>query len=159
MNDVGIITLNGKRGGFAIVDADVFEIVNQHRWQVDYRGYIVRCAYINGRNVSFSLHAEIVDGNPYVDHKNGIKLDNTRRNLRPATMSQNIANSKKHRDAETSSFKGVYYRKDTRKWSAKIIVHRREIYLGCFTSETEAAQAYNQAALAHFGEFARTNVF
>jgi hypothetical protein len=31
-------------------------------------------------------------------------------------------------------------------------------YIGSFTSETEAARAYNAAAIKHHGEFARLNI-
>lgn len=34
----------------------------------------------------------------------------------------------------------------------------KKTYLGLYDSETEAAQAYNRAALKHFGEFANINI-
>src|SRR5262245_53364654 len=44
------------------------------------------------------------------DHKNGIPADNRWRNLRPATKSQNNANSKL-RSNSTSGHKGIYWHK------------------------------------------------
>ena len=90
------------------------------------------------------------------DHRNHDGLDNRRQNLRPCNDSQNAGNKRKHLGA-SSQLKGVDWHKSSRKWRAQIRINGRSKHLGCFTSETAAAAAYDRAALIHFGEFALTN--
>jgi len=93
---------------------------------------------------------------PQVDHRNGDKLDNRRRNLRTATTSQNKANEGLRRN-NTSGFKGVYWSAWADKWMAKITANYKDIYLGYFTRKVDAARAYNRAARRYFGKYAQLN--
>ena len=43
------------------------------------------------------------------------------------------------------------------KWRAKITIFGVRRHIGRFDDEVEAAQAYDEAALENFGEFARLN--
>ena len=58
---------------------------------------------------------------------------------------------------KTSRFKGVCWDKSKGKWQAGITINRRYIFLGRYADETDAARAYDAAALAAWGEFARLN--
>ena len=110
---------------------------------------------ILGRMHRFLLNAP--DG-VMVDHVNGNKLDNRRENLRLCTNSQNQANRKISRGK--SSFKGVTWQRRSNGsgfWKAQIIVRGEVIYLGAHVTDLEAAKAYNDAAIEHFGEFAALN--
>lgn len=88
-----------------------------------------------------------------VDHKNGNKLDNRRENLRSATKAQNSINAGPSRGR--SKYKGVSPRGG--KWRAYVVIQKRQIYLGAFNSEIEAALAYDRKVLAHYGEYAWLN--
>lgn len=93
-----------------------------------------------------------------VDHRNGDKLDNRRDNLRLCTNSQNQAN--RQTVCGKSKFKGVVWqlrRNGDGFWKAGITVGGEHLYLGCFLTDLEAARAYNEAAVSHFGEFAWVN--
>jgi len=110
-----------------------------------------------------------------VDHINGDKLDNRRMNLRLATRSENEANKRKRRshrkkDGSThtySRYKGVTKQQDGRKkcWRAIISTNAnnmgktKQVNLGSYYTEREAAEAYNKAAIEMFGEFALLNEF
>jgi hypothetical protein len=144
-------------------DAD-YERIAMHCWSVLRSGkkiYIRRDLWF-GRGLSRErvyLHravwGDVPDGQ-YVDHISGDTLDNRRCNLRLATGTQNQANRLLSRTS-TSGFKGVYFRKATGKWSADLRAGKRHISLGSFSTPEEAANAYDIAAVEHFGEFARTN--
>jgi hypothetical protein len=90
----------------------------------------------------------------YIDHINGDSLDNRIENLREATQSLNGANSKLAK-SNTSGFKGVTWRKDTKKWMAQITKNKKHYNLGSFENIEAAATAYRIAAEKLFGEFAR----
>jgi hypothetical protein len=94
-----------------------------------------------------------------VDHMNGDKLDNRRSNLRLATRGDNEANKRKRRGTTTSKYKGVTKINDGRQkcWRVSITVDTKQIKVGTFYSEDEAAKAYNKAALEQWGEFAHLN--
>ncbi len=88
-----------------------------------------------------------------VDHRRG--KSNAWDNLRAATRSTNMANRGAMPDTITG-VKGVSFHKATGKWQAQIGVERKNHYLGVFDTIEEAKAAYDEAALIHFGEFARS---
>jgi hypothetical protein len=95
-----------------------------------------------------------------IDHHNQNKLDNRRRNLRPATRSQNVGNCGL-RATNTSGFKGVSWYRAGHQWRARIVSKAKERHLGYFpptrAGKIAAARAYNKAALEYFGEYAHLN--
>ena len=98
------------------------------------------------------------DGEVYqIDHINRNRLDNQVCNLRYATISQNSANRQKTSRPKTSQYKGVSLMKKTNKLMAKIRIDGKNLYLGTFTSEEEAAMAYDLKAQEAHGEFAVLN--
>ena len=92
-----------------------------------------------------------------VDHANLDKLDNAAENLRSSTRSQNCSNTRS-RKSSSSKYLGVNWHERDGIWMARIKVNKKSKYLGSFTSETEAAHAYNLAAAKHHGEFANLNI-
>lgn len=104
------------------------------------------------------MHREIIDAPAGldVDHRDRNGLNNRRSNLRVATRGQNLANRTK-RGGTKSRFKGVYWDAGRQKWQAIARVRGRNHHLGRFDDEVTAARAYNELALAEWGEFAALN--
>jgi hypothetical protein len=92
---------------------------------------------------------------PKIDHKDGNSLNNQKSNLRFASHIQNMANRKKSKGI--SKYKGVYWNKRNKKWKAQIKSNGKEIYLGVYEEEIDAAIAYDIKAKETWGEFARLN--
>ena len=109
-----------------------------------------------GRQPTLIVHRLLGLGVGGIDHANGNGLDNRRENLRLATGSQNNSNSPK-RAWTSSRFKGVSWHRKYGKWQAGIKCSGSRRFLGFFFDETEAACAYDRAAVAAFGEFACVN--
>jgi len=89
-----------------------------------------------------------------IDHINGVRSDNRITNLREASPLQNSRNAARAR-ANTSGFKGVSFYKLDRKWTARIQVEGRSVFLGYHKTAEAASEAYKSAADKYFGEFAR----
>jgi len=78
-------------------------------------------------------------------------------NVRWATRQEQARSRGKFRGRFTSRFKGVFWHKKTRRWIAGITISGKNIYLGSFRDEEDAAHAYDVAALRYFGFFACLN--
>ena len=96
-----------------------------------------------------------------VDHIDRNRLDNRRSNLRLATKGENGRNRAVNRNKKSSVFKGVFLAGDrvhrNRPWRAWISYENRKHLLGYFSTEVEAARAYDGAARRLHGAFARVN--
>lgn len=90
-----------------------------------------------------------------IDHKNHDGTDNRILNLREATPSQNHAN-RTYQAKTVSGLKGAFYHADTGRWTARIGVAGKTLYLGMFGTAEEAHAAYATAAVKHYGDFAET---
>jgi hypothetical protein len=107
-------------------------------------------SYLRHRLVWLYVHGAWPKGG--LDHKDGLEKGDGIGNLRPATQSQNTANSRR-RASSTSGLKGVA--KFRQKWRARLMHNAKDIHLGCFDTPEAAHDAYKQAAQKLFGEFAR----
>lgn len=137
---------------YAYVDrSDLFE-VQKHSWcLLKTRSGNYAKTGIKGKTVL--LH-QFIMGGLGVDHVDGDGLNCTRSNMRSASRSQNNAN---RRPRDGKKIKCVTFDTIRQKWRAYIRVDGERIHLGYFSSEQDAAQAYNTKAIEVFGEFARLN--
>ena len=94
---------------------------------------------------------------PLVAHINEDKYDNRKENLRWATRREIGMNKLCHKNT-SSIYKGVNWKKSAKKFRSRIRMEQRDIHLGYFNDEKEAARKYNEAAIFYYGEFARLNV-
>lgn len=88
-----------------------------------------------------------------MDHRDGVKHNNSIDNLRLATQSQNNANRPRYRNNK-SGFKGAHFQNG--KWRSHIRLNRRSMYIGSYDTPEEAHAAYVAKAKELFGEFANS---
>lgn len=146
------------QGKFATVDDEDFEWLNQWKWYFA-KGYAVRQRNtLNGQRMVY-MHKEVSKPKHglVADHISTDKLDNRRKNLRNCTKGEDSRN--KHiLKSNSTGFKGVYFKKQSRKFVAQIAFNAcGQKHLGYFDTAREAGAAYAEAAKELHGEFARIN--
>lgn len=168
-----VLHKKGEKGGiveseyFAMVDDEDFEPVNAHKWflmklyhcETEIL-YARRYETINGKFTAILMHRYILEvkkREEKVDHVNHNGLDNTRKNIRICTHSQNMSFRTSVKNS-SSKYLGVSFNNKNRKWSVSLSHNKTKYYLGSFLSEDEAAFAYNEKALEAKGEYATLNI-
>jgi hypothetical protein len=145
----------------AIVDDCDYKLVSKYKWYFDKLGYAATNApMIKGKRYpTIRMHRLIMKPSKglEIDHISRDGLDNRRCNLRICNHRDNLRNSKLRKD-NTSGYKGVHFYKLTKKWQAKLMVENKTISLGYYKNKEDAARAYNDGAIKHFGKFARLNI-
>lgn len=153
-----IIAISGET--IILDDADLDDLA-QHRWfiqrtkRANTTYAMARITMPDGKRITKGIH-RIIMGDPagmQIDHINGNGLDNRRTNLRIVTRQQNLQNQKSRGGA--SPYRGVSA--SAEKWMACLTHNYQRIYLGTFTTDVEAAQAYDAKARELFGEYAALN--
>jgi hypothetical protein len=155
---------NNKNSGkhFALVDDKDYDRVMKMNWCVvkyKHTFYAMRAVLVDGKYVFTRMHRFIIKAKSgeYVDHIDHNGLNNQRSNLRICTNKKNTWNSRSM-GVHSSRYKGVSWDKRRGNWSSDIHPNGKHIYLGAFKKEEDAAKAYNEAALIHYGEFANLNI-
>lgn len=82
----------------------------------------------------------------HIDHKDHNELNNAWKNLRDVSQQENNMNMPMRKD-NTSGVMGVWFRKDTNKWAAEIMVDKAKKSLGCYSTIEEATQVRKQAEI------------
>ena len=146
---------------YTFVDIETFMNVKDYKWWLSSDGYAVtNVRKEDGSRTKVRIHrmamglsfGDKVD----VDHIDGNKLNNHRRNLRICDTSENCQNQKLQKN-NTSGYKGVYFDKKANKWKSQIKHHGRNIHIGYYFTPEEAAQAYDVKARELHGEFGTYN--
>lgn len=140
------------RNQVALVDDCDFERLNQFKWcaaKIQNTFYAVRSSpMVNYERHQVWMHHEVI-GIPLnklvTDHRDGNGLNNQRNNLRHVTRRQNGQNKKGYKG--TSKYPGVHWNKNRNKWHVQIEINGKNKYLGLFTDEKEAFEAYKQAVI------------
>ncbi|MGA2916103.1 MAG: AP2 domain-containing protein [Sedimentisphaerales bacterium] len=145
---------------FAKVDPEDYPELSKYPWQLVESGMgkgVLYAGCVDGWKILY-MHRVIMKGpeGKVIDHRNRNGLDNTKRNLRIATHSQNSFNRPTGKSG-SSRYRGVCYRKRGKKWEASIFYNGTYKYLGRFENEEDAARAHDEAAKIYHGEFAVLN--
>ena len=147
----------GNKRAEAIIDIKDYERCKQYKWCVGPRGYVWGnqignlSHFIFGRkpNIGFEM-----------DHVDGDKFNNRRKNIQEITHQQNIFKAGERKN-NTSGFQGVSWNKTKKKWTVQIQVNGKQIYLGEFSlkDKKKAALLYKEEAKKRFGKFIPVNIF
>ena len=162
--EVASVMLNNGRK--LIVDKDFDWILKDYHWcshtiiRGENRHDLIQGYLITNSNIKRVPSRIIINvpRNMVVDHINHDRYDNRMCNLRICTISQNRQNMVKQTFGKTK-YKGVYLinRLKDKPYKASVNYKKQNYFLGRFSSEEEAALAYDQKAKELYGEYANTN--
>ena len=127
--------------------------IKDHYWRVRWK-YQGKTVDYMAHRIVYALQHGCDPADMFVDHIHNDKDNN--KPLRLATKLQNSQN-RNGRKNTTSIYKGVCLIKATGRWRSTIRVNKQYKHIGVYATQEEAALAYNEVALLHFGEFARLN--
>jgi hypothetical protein len=136
-NPTAVCVKPWEKAGGLNNDGYVFIRLNKRK----YRAHHLAWLYVNGFMPN------------QIDHKNGVRTDNSIANLRLATQSQNNMN----KGAQTNNkagLKGVFWVKKAGKYCATVTANGKRRYLGYFADPQDAHAAYVLAAAEAHGSFA-----
>ena len=130
------------------------------RWRkpLNNRGYLYANLKRNGKQSMIAVHRLVAmtyigaKSSDAIDHIDRNPSNNHHSNLRIATQTQNRANARGWLSLG-NKFKGVFKYTKNGGWVAQICSKR----LGTFPDAVSAAKAYDDAAIAKWGSFARVN--
>lgn len=129
-------------------------MIKDYCWHLNSGGYVVASSKKRGKLVI--MHKLIINTNNIPDHKNGIRHDNKKDNLRIATNEQNNFN-RALQSNNISGITGVRWRNDRKKWDSRISFNNKIINLGLYENFNDAVKARKQAEEKYYGEWSFDN--
>ncbi len=145
-----------------IIDAEDFDKISSFKWRACFRPHTIYASATTSRKggakkTTVYMHRLLVPDVPEVDHWDRVGLNNRRKNLRPATRSQQVWNTA-GRSAHTGLPKGVTkvvrLAGKPKPYQARIAHRGVQMHLGYFSTAEEAADIYAAKAAELQGEFA-----
>lgn len=125
----------------------------------------LKAGYVNGHGyVMIGLHGKrygahriawamsygnFPDPNLFVDHVNGVKSDNSLKNLRILTNTENQQNRHKPNIRSKTGVTGVQWRPLYGHYQVRIMLNGKRIDLGCYKTLEEAIQARHEGERKH----------
>ena len=123
----------------------------QMKQSKDSSGYLKLDLNFNGIQKTRTIHQLVAES--FLNHKasgmklvvNHIDLNKTNNNIDNLEIVTIRENSNRKHLKSTSIYTGVSWNKKASKWKTVITVNNKQIFLGYFTDELEASEAYQKA--------------
>lgn len=155
--DDGSVEVFCSSGRSFFVDLESYKKISHVRWSMDERGRVDRKLPRTNKRIKLHRFLTNCPDDKFIDHINGNPNDNRMCNLRAATSSQNLMNRVKNKAKKYSSYKGVFPYNNSGTFYAKLRTGNATHILKGFKTQEDAAIAYNELSLKHFGEYAKMN--
>lgn len=138
-----------KSGSFYIRKGTVLKPIfcqnGYYYHNLEYRGYKL----FTKRSILVATHFIENDLNKEeVNHKNKNRLDDSIQNLEWTTRRENMSHAFKYTN-KTSKYVGVSWDSSRQKWISGISIDKKHKYLGRFSYEKDAANAYKEALIKY----------
>jgi len=142
--------INTSSGKISVIDKEDYERVSKFKWSWGGR-YVTRKDYSVKPNKTIFLHCFILGKkNGFdIDHINGDRLDNRKKNLRHCTHLENSRNRVLSKNNK-SGIIGVHWNKKSKKWQAQIGLNFETKNLGYYEKKEDAVIARKKAELKYF---------
>jgi hypothetical protein len=137
-------TLKGEEFYFDLEDYDK---IKDYCWY-KHKGYIEST---NKERKIIGMHQLIIDisNGEVIDHKNRIRHDNRKDNLRITTNSENAFNITKKKN-NTSGVTGVFWEEQKEKWCASIYKNNKHVFRKYYFNKDDAIKARLKAELDYY---------
>jgi len=136
-NVVRLLIAN-KPDVFVLIDRNDYDIVKYYTYHVRKDNYIATNNVSCGHHKIHRFIMGVEDSSIFIDHVDGNKHNNIRRNLRHSNAKLNAQNTRKN-VKRTSKYYGVYYIEKRKRWVPNINFNGKQQHLGYFRSEIAAA--------------------
>jgi len=138
-----LYNFKNKRIAKTLIDKDNIDKVKKYKWCLTNYNYVL------SQKLKIQLHQFVLGKKTgyEIDHINHDTLDNRKKNLRHCTHQQNVFNKK--------NVLGI--RKRGKKWHSRILINKKEIFLGSFINKKDAMNARKKAEKQYFGKFSSIN--
>lgn len=152
-NQDGIAIITAYDNKPILVSDEDWHKFSKTSWCITNQGYVqnAKCQ---------SMHKILCPNNDpkkIVHHINGVRTDNRRENLAVVSRSVN-AHQKKKLSNTSSRYFGVSYSKRDNKWKAQLKKNGKDLFIGRYEKEEDAARAYDAKAIEIYGNvFANLN--
>ena len=149
------MVINLTQGYKATIDDEDYKLISQYKWCVKSVKNL-KYAITTQNYKEISMHRLIMNAklDQQVDHINRNGLDNRKENLRFSSQAENMQNRE---GWGKSKYKGVSFH-DSGLFRARIWKDKKEILIGYFKEEVDAARAYDKAAINLYGDKAKRNL-
>lgn len=137
-------------------DIEDYELIKDYCWLENDQGYATSH---NADGSNIRQHRLILHPNAdeIIDHKNQNRLDNRRENLRIANKQTNGINRPCNSNNKLG-VKGVNLQSNGKKYTARIMVNGKTLYLGSYDTIEEASKVRMSKEKELFGDFAYEDI-